>query len=175
MTRRLRFAAWSSAAVLLLLPAIAMHFTDEVAWDVADFILAGALIGGVGVAFELAAKRSADGTYLAAVAVALATAFILVWGNLAVGLIGPEDNPANRLYAGVIAVGILGSSAARLRPSGMSRAMVATAVAQVLVAVIAFIAGWGSAGPVTAFFVALWLLSAWLFRSASHRHTGERT
>jgi hypothetical protein len=173
MTKRWRFAAWGSAAILLLLPAVAMQFTDEVDWDLADFVFAATLIGGVGVAYELAAKRSSNGTYRAAVAVALAAAFVLLWGNLAVGVIGSEDNPANRMVAGVLAVGILGASAARLRPVGMSRAMVATALAQVLVAVIALVAGWGSAGTLTAFFVALWLLSAWLFRRASLPSTGE--
>jgi hypothetical protein len=165
--RRLRLAAWGTAAMLLLLPLIAMQFTDEVAWDLADFIFAGGLVFTVGMACELAARRTTHRTYRAAVAIALATAFILVWGNLAVGVIGSEDNPANRMYWGVLAVGIGGAFIARFRPPGMARALVATALAQLLVAVVALIAGWGSAGPITVFFVALWLLSAWLFRRAS--------
>jgi hypothetical protein len=57
----------------------------------------------------------------------------------------------------------------------MARTLVATALAQALVAVIAVIAGMGRpASPpleilgVTALFAALWLVSAWLFRKAAH-------
>jgi hypothetical protein len=34
---RRRIAAWATAAILLLLPLIAMPFTDEVNWDETDF------------------------------------------------------------------------------------------------------------------------------------------
>jgi hypothetical protein len=34
---RRRLAAWATAAILLLLPLIAMPFTDEVNWDETDF------------------------------------------------------------------------------------------------------------------------------------------
>ena len=117
--------------------------------------------------------------YRAAVGVAVAAAFILVWMNLAVGIIGTEDNPANLMYGGVLAVGIIGAVIARFQPDGMARALVATALAQALVAVIALIAGLGSTGPswpwsiviLTGFFAALWLISAWLFRKAAREQT----
>jgi hypothetical protein len=94
--------------------------------------------------------------------------------NLAVGIIGTEDNPANLMYGGVLAVGIVGAVKARFQPHGMARALVATALAQALVALIALIAGLGSpASPpleilgVTALFSVLWLIPAWLFRKAA--------
>ena len=90
-----------------------------------------------------------NSAYRAAVGVALAAAFILVWVNLAVGIIGSEDNPANVMYGGVLAVGIIGAIIARFQPHGMARALVATALAQALVAVIALIAGWGSTGRIS--------------------------
>ncbi len=34
----LRIAAWSAAALVLLLPLVAMQFTEEVNWTVADFV-----------------------------------------------------------------------------------------------------------------------------------------
>ncbi|HYD98317.1 MAG TPA: hypothetical protein VEH84_02945 [Alphaproteobacteria bacterium] len=168
--RRWRIAAWGGGAALLLLPLAGMQVSAEVAWGPGDFVLAAALIGGVGLAFELAARAAPNRTYLAAVAVALATAFILVWANLAVGIVGAEDNPANRMYGGVLAVGAAGAAIARFRPRGMALALIATAAAQVLVAVIALMAGLGSAGAPTAAFAALWLASAWLF----HRAARER-
>ena len=47
--RRWRIAAWTGAALMLLLPLVAMQFTDEVNWSETDFIVAGALIGGTGL------------------------------------------------------------------------------------------------------------------------------
>jgi hypothetical protein len=163
---RWRIAAWGTAALMLLLPLFAMQVTDEVDWDVADFALFGAMLVGAGGTFELAARMTGNNAYRAAVGVALAAAFILVWMNLAVGIIGNENNPANLMYGGVLAVGIIGAVITRFQPHGMARALVATALAQALVAVIALIAGWGYTVILTGFFVALWLVSAWLFRKA---------
>jgi hypothetical protein len=81
--------------------------------------------------------------YRAAIGVALAAAFILVWLSLGVGIIGKDGDPANLMYFGVLAVGIIGAIIARLQPYGMARALFATALAQALVAVIALIAGLG--------------------------------
>jgi hypothetical protein len=79
----------------------------------------------------------ARNAYRSIVGVALAAAFLLVWVNLAVGIIGTEDYLANVMYVGVLAVGIIGAIIARFRPHGMARALFATALAQALVAVIA--------------------------------------
>jgi len=175
---RWRMAAWTVAALILLLPLVAMQVTDEVAWDAADFAFAGALIVGTGMTYEVAAKMTGNTAYRAAVAVALAAAFLLVWVNGAVGIIGTEDNPANLMYGGVLAAGLIGAGIARFRPDGMARALVATALAQILVVAIAVIAGMGyPASPpleilgVNALFVALWLMSAWLFRKAAREQS----
>jgi hypothetical protein len=151
-----------------------MQVTDEVVWDLADFAFAGALVVGTGVTYEVAARMTGNTAYRAAVGGALAAAFILVWMNLAVGIIGSEDNPANLMYGGVLAVGIIGAIIARFQPDGMARALFAMALAQTLVAVIALIAGMGyPASPrlellfLNGFFAALWLISAWLFRKAA--------
>jgi hypothetical protein len=162
-----RLAAWSAAAFLLLLPLVAMQFTDEVNWTTADFVVFGAMLACAGGAFELATRMTRNTAYRAAVGVALAAAFLLVWANGAVGIIGSEDNPANLMFGGVLAVGLVGAAVARFRPQGMARALVATALAQVLAAVVAAVAGMGYIFVATAFFAALWLGSAWLFRRAA--------
>jgi hypothetical protein len=164
---RWRMALWGTAVLILLLPALAMQFTEEVAWGLADFALVGAMLFVACGTYELAARVTGNKAYRAAVGVALTTAFILVWMNLAVGIIGSEENPANLMYGGVLAVGIMGALIVRFQPRGMARALVGTALAQVVVAVIALIAGWGSALILTGFFVALWLTSARLFRKAA--------
>ena len=127
----------------------------------------------------MATQKTGNHAYLAAVGVALAAAFVLIWLNLAVGIIGTEDNPANLMYGGVLAVGIIGAVIVRFQPHGLARALFATALAQALVGVIALIAGLGSTGPtwpanilgLTGFFAALWLISAWLFRNAAREQT----
>jgi len=173
--RRWRIAAWTAAALILLVPLIAMQFTEEVDWDVADFAIFGALLLGSGVTYELAARKTGNIAYKIAVGIAILAAFLLFWINGAVGLIGIEDNDANLMYHGVVLIGLIGAFVARFEPRGMARAMFATAIAQALVAVIALVAGWGSSGPIwprgvigmTAIFVTLWLGSAWLFRRAA--------
>ena len=145
-------------------------------WGLADFVIAGSLIFGTGLAVVLVASGAGDVAYKAAVGVALAAAFLLVWVNLAVGIIGTEDNPANLMYVGVLAVGLVGAMISRFRSPGMARALFAMALAQALVAVIAVIAGFGSQWSglaqivgVTGLFVALFAGSALLFRYAGRR------
>ena len=113
--------------------------------------------------------------YRFGVGAALATAFVLAWVIGAVGLVGIEGDPFDLIYAGVLAVGVIGAMIARLRPLGMARALFATALAQASVAVIALIAGkhhvevssvleiLGS----NAFFVTLWVGSALLFKASA--------
>ena len=171
-----------ATAFILLLPLLAMQFTDEVIWDLADFAVAGALLLGTGLMYELAVRKAGNVAHRAAVGVALAAALLLVWINLAVGIIGSEDNPANLMYIGVLAVGIIGALIARFQPYGMARALFAMALVQALVAVIALIAGlgfpWSAPGEIlvlNGFFVALWVGSALLFRRAGATGTKEPT
>ena len=169
------------AALLLLLPLGAMRFTDEVNWDETDFIVFGAMLLGACGTYELSARMTGNIAYRAAVGVAVVTAFILIWINLAVGIIGSEDNPANLMYAGVLAITILGALLVRFRPQGMALTLSATALAQGLAGTTALMAGWGSNGAnwprvivvLTGFFAALWLLSAWLFRKAAQEQTSS--
>jgi hypothetical protein len=169
-----------ATALLLLIPLVAMQFTDEVDWSVADFAAAGALLFGTGLLYELVARRGGPLAYRAAVGLALGTALFLVWSNLAVGIVGNEGNPFNLAYFGVLAVGYVGAFMARLRPRGMARALFATAIAQALVAAAALIAGMHRAPEssvpgilaVNALFVALWVGSALLFRHVA-RYRGE--
>jgi len=128
-----------------------------------------------GGTFELALSRTGNGAYRAAVVLATTAAFLLIWVNLAVGVIGSEGNPANLMYGGVLIVAIVGAVVARFQPLGMALAMAATAGAQTLIGTTALISGWGSTSSsfpeavilLSGFFAVLWLLSAWLFRKAA--------
>jgi hypothetical protein len=166
-----------ATGIILLLPFIAMQFTDEVVWDLADFVAAGVLLFGTGLAYELMARKGGTVAYRAGGGVALATVFLLVWVNGAVGIIGSENNDANLMYFGVISIGIIGAIIARLQPLGMARALFVTALAQALVPVIALTiwqpTSWGAAGVfgvfvLNAFFVMLLVGSALLFKRAAY-------
>ena len=164
---RWRLAIWGAAALLLLLPLVAMQFTKEVNWTLSDFAVFGTMLVVACGTYELAARTTTNSPYRAAVGVAVVAAFILVWINLAVGIIGNEGNAANLMYGGVLAVGIIGAIIARARPHGMARTLVAMALAQALVAAIALVAGLGNTLILTVVFIALWLISAQLFRKAA--------
>ena len=156
-----------ATALILLVPLLA-----DWPWTLFDFVIAGALIFGTGLTFVLVARKAGNIAYRAAVGVALAAAFLLIWINLAVGIIGNSGDLANSMYIGVLVVGIVGAIIARLRPLGMARALFAMALAQALVAVIALIFGLGAGSPpgvlgiliLNGFFVALFAGSALLFR-----------
>jgi hypothetical protein len=174
-------------AFILLIPLVAMQFSDEVDWNLFDFVVAGALLFGSGLAYELVARKRGNVAYRAAVGVAVAAALLLVWINLAVGIIGSEDNPVNGLYFLVVFIGIIGVGIARFRPRGMAWALFATALAQLLVPMIALLIGKSQASALqdppgfvgvlvlNAFFAMLFVMSALLFlRSVAAPKTEPR-
>ena len=113
-----------------------------------------------------------DTAFGLAVACAVAAAFLIVFMNVAAGLLGIEDDdPANLLYVGVLAIGFFGGILARFQPRGLARVMFATAVAQALVGAFALTYP-NTAGPLQivllhGLFVALFAGSGWLFRYAA--------
>lgn len=157
---------WGSEALVVLLPAVAMQFTSEVDWTAGDFVVTGAMLSVACGAYELAARMTGNSSYRAAVGIAIATAFLTVWVNGAVGMLGSEDNPANLMFGGVLAVGLIGAIVSRLRPLGMARAMEATAVSQAAMTVYALVGGYPGVVLHVGFFTIPWLLSALLFRKA---------
>ena len=133
-----------------------------------------------GISYVLISRISERIAYRAAVAVTVVAGFLLIWVNLAVGIIGSEDNPANLIYLSILAIGIIGAVISRLRPLGMARTMFTTAIAQMLVPVILLIfwrsyleesPGIVGVFGLNAFFAVLFVISALLFRSAARRQT----
>lgn len=126
-----------ATAAVLMVPLLAMQITDQVRWSAGDFVSAGALLLGTGMFYTLAAQLRGGRTYGAGLALALGAALLLVWVNLAVGMIGDEGNPVNLMYLGVLTIGAGGTLASRMRPRGLSGAMFAMALAQALVTAVA--------------------------------------
>jgi hypothetical protein len=72
----------------LLTPFIAMQFSDEVAWSVADFLLGGLLLLGVGLALEFILRKVKSRRSRIILLALLFFSFVLVWAELAVGVLG---------------------------------------------------------------------------------------
>ena len=163
-----RLAVWGTAAGLLMIPAIAMQLGAEgVHWTAFDFVVMGTLLGSCCAAYELATRMSGNTLYRLGFAVAIALGFLLVWINLAVGIIGDEDNLANAVFAGVLLVGAIGALLGQLRAAGMARAMVATGIAQLLAGGYALALGSMEGGMLSAAFAVVWFTSAALFHKAA--------
>jgi len=175
-----RLSVWAVViALILLIPLVLTLLGSGVDgegwhWTLFDFVLMGAVLFGVGLAYELIARRSEKIMYRAAFGIGLAGAFLLFWVNGAVGIIGDEGQPANLLYGAVFAVGFIGSLIVQFKPRGMAYVLFVAAFAQVLVPAIALliwppqIASWspGVFGVfvLNTFFVILFVVSALLFR-----------
>jgi hypothetical protein len=122
--------------------------------------------------------KTAHTYYRFAIGVALATVLFLIWGIGALGIIG-EGGRADRMYAGVLAVAVIGTVFARLRPRGMALTLVATALAQVVVASIALATGLQHTEGASVLeilglngmYAALFSLSAWLFWRAGEQRS----
>ena len=143
-------------------------------WSPFDFVWAGTLIFGIGYLFQLAMRKSAGNmAYKFAAGSALATVFVLIWINGAVGIIG-DDNGSNLIYFAALGIGFLLVLLSRFDPKGMARAMFVTAVAIAFVPVIALLIGIPDFAPgvvpvfiLNSIFVLSFAGSGLLFRRAS--------
>lgn len=87
VTKRIGIVALVTAAILLV-PFIAMQVTGEVSWSTFDFVVAGVLLAGTGLAYVLSTMNMRSPRSRLAIGAALAVALLLVWAELAVGIIG---------------------------------------------------------------------------------------
>ncbi|MES2754326.1 MAG: hypothetical protein V4659_06640 [Pseudomonadota bacterium] len=165
-----RWLGWGGAAALLSVPWFAGF-----PWTLSDYVVMGVLFGIVGLLFELATRISRNRWYRAGAAVTVAGVFLLIWVNLAVGFLGDEDNRANLIFFGVLAVAFVGGALGRFRAGAMARAMTLTAAVQVAVGAGAWTAGWALPGYDgvyevllgTTMFTGLWLVAAGFFLRAA--------
>lgn len=73
---------------ILLLPLVAMSFTESVKWTLFDFLVAGALLLGAGLTYEFFARRGGTLAYRVTIGVVVAAVLLVVWLELAVGVFG---------------------------------------------------------------------------------------
>ena len=73
---------------LLLIPLIAMQFTDEVNWTIIDFVIAGGLLFGAGIISEIVLRKINSLNHKVGLLSAIVIIVILIWIELAVGIFG---------------------------------------------------------------------------------------
>jgi len=168
--------------LVLLIPLIAMQFSNEVNWDFLDFIIAGVLLSATGVGYIFISRLSDQIMYRIALGIALLSTLFLVWVNGAVGLVGSENNDFNLLYFGVVLILIIGAFISRFRTKGMAIALFVTAVAQTSTILVAILIGQHHNAEssvieiilVNVFFVTLFSISGGLFCQVSDESSIEK-
>ncbi|MDZ4209603.1 MAG: hypothetical protein U1C56_00320 [Candidatus Curtissbacteria bacterium] len=73
---------------ILLVPLVAMQFTHEVNWSLADFVVMGALLFGTGLTIEFVTEKLANPTGRMMAIMIILALFFLIWAELAVGIFG---------------------------------------------------------------------------------------
>ncbi len=77
-----------TAILLLLIPLIAMLFTNEVNWTISDFFIAGALLIGTSLMIEFVIRKVKQSKYKIVIILAIIAVLLLIWMELAVGIFG---------------------------------------------------------------------------------------
>ena len=162
-----RIIGWGGAIALVLAPLVAMQFTTEVDWDETDFIFAAVIFGIVGGLIELAVRLSANWYFRFGAMFGVLSGFMVVWANLAVGMIGNEDNPVNLWFGVVLLIAIAGSIASRVHSSMVAIAMATAGLVQASVGLVAGVLDADLLGGVFTIVLALlWFVAAVLFQKA---------
>ena len=149
----LRLLMWTGALAIWLVPLVAKQFTDEVQWSTFDHIVWAFMLAIPATIIDLVSRMTGNWAYRGAVVIALGTSFVITWANLAVGIVGNEENPVNLIFFGVVAIALLGSPLVGFKAARLRWVFYLTAAAQALV----------FCGVTTA----LWLTAATLFGRAA--------
>lgn len=88
MKNKRLFIIGSIVVLILLIPLIAMQFSDEVNWDLMDFVVADLLLFGTGLIFDLMLRKVNKPSIRIVLGITLLLLFFLIWAELAVGIFG---------------------------------------------------------------------------------------
>lgn len=167
----------ATALGLLLIPIVASFFVKGFLWTTSDYVFAFILFLVPTLAYRLITRTATNFKYRLAIAFALLTGFATVWINLAVGIIGSEDELINLAYFGVLALGLIGANIVRFKPEGMVKVMAVMTAALIPITFAALVLGYQNLPHssvmqiigVNAFFGVLYAQSAFLFKYASEK------
>ena len=84
--KALRMVGWGAVALIMLAPAVAMRFTDEVNWTAFDFVFAGVLLIGGATVIEVVAWKVRNPVVRIGFALFIIAVVALVWIEGAVGI-----------------------------------------------------------------------------------------
>ena len=87
MLKRISILTFAPLA-LLLIPLIAMQYSDEVHWTLIDFAIMGVLLLVAGMWTQRVVKRVKSFPRRATYIILVILLFLLVWAELAVGIFG---------------------------------------------------------------------------------------
>jgi len=76
----------SVVIALLMIPLVAMQFTDEVNWSLFDFGVAAVLLLGVGALLDIMIRNVKNRNLRIALCIAILLLVFLIWAELAVGI-----------------------------------------------------------------------------------------
>lgn len=77
-----------ATALILLIPLAAMQFNNEVDWSLFDFLIIGMLLLGTGLAYEFLKNKMPTAAHRVVLALILLAILLLMWAELAVGVVG---------------------------------------------------------------------------------------
>lgn len=78
----------STILLLLLIPLIAMQFSNEVNWSIMDFVIAGVLLFGTGLTIEFVLRKVKTRKNRILICGIILLLFLLLWIELAIDLFG---------------------------------------------------------------------------------------
>lgn len=77
-----------SVLALLLIPFVAMQFSNEVDWKLMDFVLMGLFLFGTGSLCSFVLQKVRSLTYRILICAVIILILLLIWAELAVGVYG---------------------------------------------------------------------------------------
>lgn len=156
----------------LFIPLVAMLLQTGLQWSVFDFIVVGGLVFTAVMGYMLLRSWSNSPTHSLAAMLAVVTTFLVIWVNLAVGLIGAGPHWGNWIYAIIPFVIVGGVLVGGRNVRGMTISMYAAAISFLVIGLIALIAGLQHLPEssvreilgINGMFAVLYLVSALLFQ-----------
>lgn len=77
-----------SVIIILLIPLIMMQFTNEVNWNVSDFVIMGILLSGTALTCEFILRNIKTAKHRVLLCTVVVFILLIVWAELAVGIFG---------------------------------------------------------------------------------------
>ncbi len=87
--KRKRLLIIAGIVVLILsIPMTLMLLENNVDWELADFILAGIVLFGVGMTIDYISRKLANHKYKTLIIISIIILLLLLWAELGVGIFG---------------------------------------------------------------------------------------